>query len=164
MANTAPAPKAVALVLVPALVLMLAFAFFSVGAFHDPTPHHVPVAIVGPSAVALQLNLLPGDRLDARHAASRHDALSQIDDRDVYGAYDSVTVAEHMRLTRRHPGVRQDRVLAPVDQRAGLGREQLRLSIRRPPEPAKRTDVHSVDQRSVKSASTRPRASSASRV
>jgi hypothetical protein len=36
MANTAPTPKAVALVL--ALVLMLAFAFFYVGAFHDPTP------------------------------------------------------------------------------------------------------------------------------
>ena len=67
MANTAPTPKAVTLVLVPALVLMLAFAFFYVGAFHDPTPHHVPVAVVGPPAVAVQLNRLPGDPLDARH-------------------------------------------------------------------------------------------------
>src|SRR6201999_2059008 len=40
-ANVAPTPKAVALVLVPALVLMLAFAFSYVGAFHDPTPHGV---------------------------------------------------------------------------------------------------------------------------
>jgi len=31
--------KAVALVLLPALVLMLAFAFSYVGAFHEPTPH-----------------------------------------------------------------------------------------------------------------------------
>jgi hypothetical protein len=67
---------------------MLAFAFFYVGAFHDPTPHHVPVAIVGPPAVAAQLNRLPGDPLDARQTSSRRDALSQIDDRQVYGAYE----------------------------------------------------------------------------
>jgi len=39
MASTAPTPKAVTLVLLPATVLMLAFAFIYVGAFHDPTPH-----------------------------------------------------------------------------------------------------------------------------
>ena len=91
MGNVAPTPKAVALVLLPALVLMLAFAFSYVGAFHEPTPHHVPVAVVGPPAVAAQLNSLPGDPLDARQASSRPDALSQIDDRDVYGAYDAAT-------------------------------------------------------------------------
>jgi hypothetical protein len=89
IANTAPTPKAVALVLIPALVLTLAFAFSYVGAFHDPTPHQVPLAVVGPSKVAEQLNGLPGDPLDARHASSRSDALSQIDDRDVYGAYEA---------------------------------------------------------------------------
>ncbi len=47
MQNVNPTPKAVSLVLLPALVLMLAFAFFYVGAFHDPTPHHVPIAVVG---------------------------------------------------------------------------------------------------------------------
>jgi hypothetical protein len=91
MANTDPSPKATALVLVPALVLMLAFAFSYVGALHEPTPHHVPVAVVGPAAVAAQLNGLPGDPLDARQASSRSDALSQIDDRDVYGAYEAAT-------------------------------------------------------------------------
>ena len=91
IANAAPTPKAVALVLIPAQVLMLAFAFSYVGAFHDPTPHHVPVAVVGPPAVAAQLNRLPGDPLDARQASSRPDALSQIDDRDVYGAYEAAT-------------------------------------------------------------------------
>src|SRR6476619_4602614 len=89
MANMSPTPKAVAIVLFPALVLTLAFAFSYVGAFHDPTPHHVPVAVVGPPAVAAPLNRLPGDPLDARQAASRSDALAQIDDRDVYGAYDA---------------------------------------------------------------------------
>ena len=77
--------------LFPALVLMLAFAFFYVGAFHEPTPHHVPLAVVGPPAAAVQLNRLPGDPLDARQASSRSDALSQIDDRDVYGAYEVAT-------------------------------------------------------------------------
>jgi len=91
MANTAPTPKAVALVLVPATVLMLAFAFFYVGAFHDPTPHHVPLAVVGPAAVVAQLNRLPGTPLDARPASSRPDALSQINDREVYGAYEPGT-------------------------------------------------------------------------
>jgi hypothetical protein len=91
MANAEPTPKAVALVFLPALVLMLAFAFSYVGALHDPTPHNVPVAVVGPPAVAAQLNRLPGDPLDARQASSRPGALSQIDDREVYGAYDVAT-------------------------------------------------------------------------
>src|ERR1700759_2751278 len=88
MANAAPTPRAVTLVLLPATVLMLAFAFFYVGAFHDPTPHHVPLAVVGPPSAAVQLNRLPGDPLDARPASSRSEALSQIDDRQVYGAYE----------------------------------------------------------------------------
>jgi ABC-2 family transporter protein len=91
IAGAAPTPKAVALVLLPALVLMLAFAFSYVGAFHDPTPHNVPLAVVGPASVATQLNQLPGDPLDTREAPSRSDALSQIDDRKVYGAYDAST-------------------------------------------------------------------------
>jgi hypothetical protein len=89
IANATPTPKAVALALIPALVLTLAFAFSYVGAFHDPTPHQMPVAVVGPPEVATQLDGLPGDPLDAREASSRPDALSQIDDRDVYGAYDA---------------------------------------------------------------------------
>jgi hypothetical protein len=89
--TVAPTPKAVALVLIPALVLVLAFAFSYVGAFHDPTPHHVPVAVVGPPTVAAQLNRLPRAPLDARRSPSRPDALSQIDDRKVYGAYEAAT-------------------------------------------------------------------------
>jgi hypothetical protein len=91
IANAAPTPRAVALVLFPALVLTLAFAFSYVGAFHDPTPHHVPVAVIGPPTVVAQLDGLPGDPLDARQASSRPDALSQIDDREVYGAYEAAT-------------------------------------------------------------------------
>src|SRR3954469_21434296 len=91
MTTPAPTPKAVALVLLPALVLMLAFAFSYVGAFHEPTPHNVPLAVVGPPSIATQLNQLPGEPLDTRVSPSRADALSQIDDRQVYGAYQVAT-------------------------------------------------------------------------
>jgi hypothetical protein len=90
-AETEPARKAIAIVLVPALLLMLAFAFFYVGAFHEPTPHGVPVAVFGQPGAAVRLNRLPGDPLDARQASSRSDALAQIDDRKVYGAYEVAT-------------------------------------------------------------------------
>jgi hypothetical protein len=46
---------------------------------------------MGPPEVAAQLDGVPGDPLDTRPASSRPDALSQIDDRDVYGAYDAPT-------------------------------------------------------------------------
>ena len=94
IANAPPTPKAVTLVLIPALILTLAFAFSYVGAFHDPTPHQVPLAVVGPPKVAAQLNGLPGDPLDARQASSRADAISQINGRDVYGAY--VAASNHL--------------------------------------------------------------------
>src|SRR5215813_12437054 len=91
IADAAPTPKAVALVLLPATVLMLAFAFSYVGAFHDPTPHSVPLAVVGPASVAARLDALPGHPLDPRVATSQQEALSQIDDRKVYGAYVAAT-------------------------------------------------------------------------
>jgi hypothetical protein len=79
----------VAVVLFPALVLMVAFTFSYVGAFHEPTPHSVPVAVVGPPAVTASLDALPGHPLDPRATPSRQEALAQIDDRKVYGAYDA---------------------------------------------------------------------------
>src|SRR5437763_15376166 len=91
IAGAAPTPKGVALVLLPALVLMLAFAFSYVGAFHDPTPHDVPLAVVGPPAVAARLDALPGHPLDPQAATSRQAAISQIDDRKAYGAYEPAT-------------------------------------------------------------------------
>ena len=77
--------------LLPAMVLMLAFAFFYVGGLHKPTPHQVRVAIVGPRAAVVKLGHLPGDPLDPRRASSRAAALSQIDNREVYGVYEAAT-------------------------------------------------------------------------
>jgi hypothetical protein len=102
IAGVAPTPKAVSLVLLPALVLMLAFAFSYVGAFHQPTPHDVALAVVGPRSVAAQLDRLPGDPLAARESPSRSDALSQIDDRKVYGAYEAATNPPRRSRSSRH--------------------------------------------------------------
>ena len=122
--GAAPTPKAVTLVLLPALVLTLAFAFSYVGAFHEPTPHNVPTAVVGPPSVATQLNRLPGDPLDARESPSRSDALSQIDDRAVYGAYEAAanrlfvaSAANRATADRARDDVR------PRGRGAGLGRQ-----------------------------------------
>jgi hypothetical protein len=49
------------------------------------------VAVVGSAGVAVQLNRLPGDPIDARQASSYSDAMSQIDGREVYGAYEAAT-------------------------------------------------------------------------
>jgi hypothetical protein len=87
-AGASPSRRAVALALIPALVLTLAFAVSYVGALHEPTPHHVPVAIIGAPAAAARLDALPSRPLDARAVASRAQALAQIDDRKVYGAFD----------------------------------------------------------------------------
>jgi hypothetical protein len=144
MANTAPTPKAVALVLVPALVLMLAFAFFYVGAFHDPLPHHVPLAVVGPPAVAVQLSRSPGDPLAARQASSRADALSQIDDREVYGAYEAATnrlfvasaanraTAIALEQTFAHVAAAQHRPAVNVTPPPLASRERLTVDFDRP--------------------------------
>jgi hypothetical protein len=88
IADASPNPKAIALVLVPALVLTLAFAASYVGALHEPKPHHLPLAVIGPPSAAAKLDALPGGPLDARAVASRGQALAQIDDRKVYGAFD----------------------------------------------------------------------------
>jgi hypothetical protein len=83
--------KAAALLLVGALILMVAFATSYVGAFHDPTPRQMPVALVGTAAQAQQLNALDGQPLDVRAVPDREAALRLLDDREVYGAYDAST-------------------------------------------------------------------------
>lgn len=57
-------------VLLAALVLQLAFLGSYVGALHEPKPHDVPVAVVGPPSAADQLNDLPGSPLRATAVSS----------------------------------------------------------------------------------------------
>ena len=101
------APRLTAAVLLTgALVLMLAFATSYVGAFHKPTPHRVPVALIAPQRVAAQsarrFNRLPGP-LQVRLAASVKAAAALIDGRQVYGAYDATTDTLYL-CGRRKPG------------------------------------------------------------
>lgn len=86
-------PRTVLLV-TAVLGIGLGFIASYLGAFHHPTPHRIPVAIVAPAGappgtaqrVASQLNKLPGVPLDARTAASGAAAGHLIVARSVDGA------------------------------------------------------------------------------
>lgn len=76
-----------AVVLVAALVLQLAFLGSYVGALHEPKPHDVPVAVVGPSAAAEQLNGLPGSPLDATAVSSLDEGEKRVARRRAYAVF-----------------------------------------------------------------------------
>jgi hypothetical protein len=56
------------------LLLQIGFIIFYVGAFHAPTPHRIPLAVVAPAAesgaIATKLNLIPSAPLRATAASS----------------------------------------------------------------------------------------------
>lgn len=82
-------PRAVLLVL-GVLVLQLGFVLSYIGAFHQPTPHGIPVAVVAPAPAAGrvvdQLNALAGDPVHARTAPTEQAARAMILDRTVDAA------------------------------------------------------------------------------
>ena len=80
-----PPNRVAAAGLVVALVLTLLFAFSYVGALHDPHPHHMPIAVLGPrSAAAVRSsNGLFAPRMyrtesDVRSALRRRDVLAAL--------------------------------------------------------------------------------------
>ncbi|GGM14758.1 hypothetical protein ACFFX1_04310 [Dactylosporangium sucinum] len=83
-------PRAGGLVLA-VLALQLGFVASYIGAFHEPTPHRIPVAVTAPapalSGLVTQLNELPGVPLDARAVPTEESARRMIDRREVYGAF-----------------------------------------------------------------------------
>jgi hypothetical protein len=82
-------PRAGALVLA-VLALQLAFVASYIGAFHEPTPHRIAVAVAAPPEalddLVGKLDNLPGEPLDARAAPDEDTARRMIDRREVYGA------------------------------------------------------------------------------
>src|SRR6185369_956982 len=86
-------PRAAVLVLG---VLLIQFGFIAsyLGAFHDPRPREIPIAVVAPAGApvgtavqtAARLNALPEHPVKATAAASEASARAQIKDRSVYGA------------------------------------------------------------------------------
>lgn len=83
-------PRAGALVLA-VLAVQLAFIASYIGAFHEPTPHRIPVAVSAPPEalpdLVARLDALPGAPLDARAAPGEEAARRMIDRRKVYGAF-----------------------------------------------------------------------------
>ncbi|MEU5992437.1 hypothetical protein ABZ806_26005 [Spirillospora sp. NPDC047418] len=78
------------ILVVGVLVLQLAFILSYNGAFHSPTPHRIPVAVVAPAqaagTVAAQLNALEGGPFQAPTTPSEQRARRLILDRTVDAA------------------------------------------------------------------------------
>ncbi|MGW3403803.1 DUF3533 domain-containing protein [Streptomyces zhihengii] len=80
-----------ALLVLGVLALQIAFITSYIGAFHDPTPHRIPLAVTSVSGQVTdqsvyRLERLPGEPLDPRAAADEATARRQIENREVDGA------------------------------------------------------------------------------
>ncbi|MFF7977042.1 DUF3533 domain-containing protein [Streptomyces sp. NPDC007905] len=73
------------------LLIQLAFTISYLGAFHSPTPHRIPVAVVAPeqasARIVAKLNGLGGDPVKATAAASESAARQRILDRNADAAF-----------------------------------------------------------------------------
>ncbi|ALV38565.1 hypothetical protein AS200_14710 [Streptomyces sp. CdTB01] len=79
------------LFVVGVLALQLGFILSYIGAFHSPTPHRIPVAVVAPASVSARitetLNTLDGDPVKATTAPSEAAARAQVMNRSVDAAF-----------------------------------------------------------------------------
>ncbi|MFH8981310.1 hypothetical protein [Streptomyces varsoviensis] len=77
--------------LITPLLMCVGMGFAYLGAFAHPSPHHLPVAVVGsgPSAqvLAQTINDKSGGDLTVRTVADRGEAVRQLKERDIFGAY-----------------------------------------------------------------------------
>ncbi|MFA4927582.1 MAG: hypothetical protein WC558_03645 [Patulibacter sp.] len=104
-------------VLVATLLLQLAFLGSYVGALHEPKPHSVPVAVVGPAAVADRLNGLPGSPLRATAVASREAGERRVAQRDAYAVLvpgDASATAAQDRRSQLYVATAANRTMATV--------------------------------------------------
>ncbi|MDF3290909.1 hypothetical protein [Streptomyces silvisoli] len=73
------------------LLMCVGMGLGYLGAFGDPAPHHLPVAVVGRApaqlVMAQTLQDKAGEALDVRTVPSRLDAVRLLEDRQVFGAY-----------------------------------------------------------------------------
>ncbi|MFF5446574.1 DUF3533 domain-containing protein [Streptomyces sp. NPDC012888] len=80
-----------ALLVLGVLALQLAFVTSYIGAFHQPKPSDIPIAVAAPTGriteqTVEQLGGLPGDPLDPRAVRDEAEAVEQIRNREVDGA------------------------------------------------------------------------------
>ncbi|MFM9367935.1 ABC transporter permease [Streptomyces sp. Da 82-17] len=79
------------LLVIGVLLVQLAFIASYIGAFHQPEPHRIPIAVTGPNAqvtaqAVQQLRALPDEPLKPRAVRDEAEALEQIRERGVDGA------------------------------------------------------------------------------
>jgi len=124
-------PRAFLLVLGVGL-LQLAFIASYIGAFHNPTPHQVPVSVTVPAAApasvatrtAAQLNALSGDPLNATVVTNTADGLAKLRDRSSFGLLEisPTTTTDHLFLASASgtaTAAAVTAVLARAETRAG---------------------------------------------
>ncbi|UNO40996.1 ABC transporter permease [Streptomyces sp. MST-110588] len=77
--------------LITPLLMCVGMGLAYLGAFANPSPHHLPVAVVGsgPGAqvLAQSINDKAGDALVVRTVGSRAEAVDQLKHQDIFGAY-----------------------------------------------------------------------------
>lgn len=80
-----------AILVTATLLLQLGFILSYVGALHHPVPHKAAIGVIAPASqqatIVGQINAIPGQPLDARAVSSEADAIRQIKDRTIYGAF-----------------------------------------------------------------------------
>lgn len=82
--------RGAAIPLVVGLFIGTIFVLVFVAAFHDPKPHHLPVAVVAPPQVVTALgfqSVSNGDAIDLRTYPTPSAARSAVGDRTVFGAF-----------------------------------------------------------------------------
>ena len=124
-------PRTVLLV-VGVLALQLAFIASYLGAFHEPRPHRIPVAVVAPAGapagtaqtIAARLDALPGAPVSARVVADEAAARRLIDHRSVYGALVVGTGSQDTLLVASAAGAAATDALTTVVRGADLAQRR----------------------------------------
>jgi len=103
-----------ALLVLGVLAIQLGFIYSYVGAFHKPTPHEVPVAVVAPSTVArrvaTELDRLPGRPVHPEVVANEAAARRMIGDEQLDGAVVVAPRSEHWLVAGADGGALSDAV------------------------------------------------------
>ncbi|MFI1830509.1 DUF3533 domain-containing protein [Streptomyces sp. NPDC020412] len=112
-----------ALLIIGVLALQLGFITSYIGAFHDPKPKEVPIAVAAPTPAAAaqavrRLGALPGDPLAPRAVADEASAAAQVRDRDVDGALVLTTGAADRLLVASASGASLSEALTAVVTRS----------------------------------------------
>ncbi|GAA1911880.1 hypothetical protein [Streptantibioticus ferralitis] len=121
------------------LLMCVGMGLGYLGAFGDPAPHHLPVAVVGQApaqrVMAQTLQDKGGAALDVRTVASRSEAVRLLADRQIYGAYAASRTAPELLVASAGSGTNAtaaEKVFTPVAAQQG---HPLKVTDVAPPAP-----------------------------